>query len=333
MSSPEDPFVAWREGWHPDTRLYGLDIAGRPVVVRVSAHRSRGIGVIDARDGSEIAAFGVEDWHLKGGFVASHVYRPDGGRPVLVTAHDNQVVRQWDLASGERAHQDFRPRTRRWRSTAAPMNSVASYREGGRTVLAIGDSDGLVRRYDAASGCEVGRPLRHPAGIASLAVYEIGGDPHLACGDRQNRVWLWDVRSGRLVRRVGEPRQAWIRHIVPYEVEGRVRLAVGSNSRTLQRLDAAGGESLGTVLCHEGGVVGVCVARRGADSVLVVSSEHLHRYDAASGERLGEPVRWWEGDGTLAVCTLEVQGRTALFVAGIHGIWRFDAFSGAPWPA
>jgi hypothetical protein len=64
----------------------------------------------------------------------------------------------------------------------------------------------------------------------------------------------------------------------------------------------------------------------------MVSGSRLWRCDAATGEPVAAPVSW--GDEELeAVCTLDVHGRAALFVAGEETIRRFDATTGEPWPA
>jgi hypothetical protein len=131
-----------------------------PLVIAVVSSRGKAdsrpgqsgvaVGVFDAASGRQLAWFRT-DVAFADGVVASHVYQSDNG-PVLVLAPDRHPVRQWLLPQG----QPFGPAIKPGGSSRA----IDSYRDRGHTILVVADAHGRLRRFDAATGAPVGRPIR-----------------------------------------------------------------------------------------------------------------------------------------------------------------------------
>ncbi|MEV0566961.1 hypothetical protein [Dactylosporangium sp. NPDC050588] len=328
MRDPLGPPFAVRDWSWGDAQggLFGAVAYGRPVLVRVGGDRGRQIRVYDAATGVTIGVSGVGGWHAMGGLIRSHL-SSDRGEPVLVTALDGEVVRQWRLPHPAPAAPDLR--LARPGDLKAPwVCAVTSYVHDGRTVLVLGDSDGAVRRFDAVSGAEVAPPLVHEGSVNRIAVYTVGDRTHLACGEDTGRLWRWDAVTGVPV---GPPVSAHLElyfAIVPFEIGGRTLLATSSADQSIRRVDPVSGDLVGDFRAFEEGAA-VCLA---SGPVLAVAEGHnLWRFDPATFEPVAAPVSF--GDEYLeAVCALEVDGRAALFVAGEKTIHRFDATTGEPWP-
>ncbi|GAA1532370.1 hypothetical protein GCM10009827_057800 [Dactylosporangium maewongense] len=328
MRDPLGPPFAVRDGCWGDAQdgLFGAVAHGRPVLVRVGRDRDRQITVYDAATGVTIGAAGVGKWHAMGGFITSHLSTDHVG-PVLVTALDGEVVRQWRLPHPAPAAPELR--LARPGDVKAPwVCAVTSYVHDGRMVLVLGDSDGVVRRFDAASGAEVAPPLVHDDRIHRIAAYTVDGRPHLACGEDTGRLWRWDAVTGVPV---GPPVSAHLElyfAIVPFEIGGRTLLATSSADQSIRRVDPVSGDLVGDFRAFEEGAA-VCLAP--GPVLAVVEGGNLWRFDLATFEPVAAPVRF--GDECLeAVCALDVDGRAALFVAGEKTIRRFDATTGEPWP-
>jgi WD40 repeat protein len=327
MGGDVDPF--WRGRFFGSlTRIFGIALEGEPALVRVGDEPGREVAVIDARKGTTLGVFGI-DWRGKGGFIRSHVYTVSG-RSTLVTAHDNKVVRQWELPGGKEINEFAPNRKGLFGRNPAWFNDVTSYvDDDGRVVLLVAADDGIVKRVDAVSGRELGEPFRHDAGVHAMGIYTIDGVRYVACGEATGRLWRWEAASGRLA---GEPWKAHLeqfKRIVPYEIDGRAFLATASVDQSVQRWDAATSEPLGDLLCHEDTPMGMCVTQADGVRMLVVAySESLQRYDLVTGESIGDPLDI--GEFAMDVCALELDGRTVLFGMGEKTIQRFDAASGGP---
>ncbi|GIF99533.1 WD40 repeat domain-containing protein [Catellatospora citrea] len=317
-------------------RLFGARVAGRPVLVRVTNDPGREVHLVDALDGTPVGGFtvvprrwlGVSKAARYATFLASHVC-PAADGPRLVSVNDDGVVRQWDLASRTLA-----TRTRRLPSSNLGwINALISYTEAGRTVLLFGGQNGLVRRQDAATGREVGAPLHHDTAVDALAVYTVAGTRHIAAGDAGGRLHRWDATTGRPVGRPIPAHLGPIRWIVAHLVDGRPQLVTGSIDQTVCRWDALTGDELGETRYFGEVPMAAVLTGEGPDRLLVVGcDDKLHRYRAATGEPVGDPIDCGADDYVVDLCELDVADRRALFVHGDPAIRRFDARTFLPWP-
>jgi hypothetical protein len=198
--------------------VFGFDSpsAGPLVVAVVSAggkpdpragDRGVTVGVFDAVDGKRLAWWrtGIE---VSGGVVATHAYQSADG-PVVVLAPDRLPVRQWLLPEGRPVGPVIEP--------GGHSRAVASYRDGGRTILVVADAKGLLRRFDAATGAPVGEPVRYgpsepsrgplsrlvrrpepepPTFPGSLALGISTGPPSFVVTDRNGALWSGSFASG-----------------------------------------------------------------------------------------------------------------------------------------
>lgn len=324
------PFVAKQRLWI--TRIFGrllaVTVDGRPMVVRCGDE----MVVVDATDGAVVRVSDFGEWLAQGGFAIPHVYAGAAG-PVLVTALDNQVVRQWRLPDLTPAAPDL-VLARPLDFGAPHVRAVCSYRHAGRTVLLLAFQDGRVRQVDAVSMEQVAPPLAHDAEVRALATYEVAGQRRLACGDANGTLWSWDLDTGARLGSPIRPHRDWYKVIVPYELDGRTLLATANIDQSVQRIDAATGEVVGDGWYFEDTPMDMRLTRSetGAPVLAVLEGSCLWRYDARAGKLASEPIDWGE-EPVEALCTVDVGGRTALFVAGESSIRRFDAATGAPWPA
>src|SRR5262249_33768741 len=77
----------------------------------------------------------------------------------------------------------------------AQVHAVALYEQGGRRIALAGCNDGLIRRYDLATGAEIASPLQgHTGSVSAVAVSGDGRHALSGSGDRTLR-W-WDLMSG-----------------------------------------------------------------------------------------------------------------------------------------
>ena len=91
-------------------------------------------------------------------------------------------------------------------NTASPTGNGLSVAFGvvdGRTVLASGGEDGMVRLWDPVQGTQIGKPLTgHDADVESVAFGVVAGRTVLASGGWDGMVRLWDPATGT---QIGEP--------------------------------------------------------------------------------------------------------------------------------
>jgi eukaryotic-like serine/threonine-protein kinase len=125
---------------------------------------------------------------------------------------------------------------------------TVAFSPDGRQVV-TGGSDGVVQRWDAATGHRVGEPLKHPHSVWSVAFSPDGKSILTGCGDFGNTAGearLWDAASG-------EPLQSPLSHPgrvthAAFSPDGRTFLTVCEQQ--VQIWSAASGRPLGAALKH-----------------------------------------------------------------------------------
>ena len=108
---------------------------------------------------------------------------------VLVSASADGI-RRWDAASGIE-----KPLIGRLDAT-----TVAAWLSAdGHMMLATGGEDGTIRRWDATTGTEIGKPLtaHHPKGVTALVAWTASdGRLMLASGGKDATIRRWDATTG-----------------------------------------------------------------------------------------------------------------------------------------
>jgi hypothetical protein len=309
--------------------VHGVQLSDGPAVVLVGGPRPDRVWVVSAADRRAVRRFDTGEWFHRGGFIASHVYAA-GGRAVLVTALDDQEVRQFDLLDGAPAVPPC--------PTRSASHAVTSYRDdaSGDTVLAVGGEDGTVRRYDAATGAEAAPPLLHDAAVTAVHAYRVGGRLFLAAGDRRGRVWRWPIGG----RSVGGPlfaadpvvrHRGMVKGFAEFGYAGRACLASWAADFAVIGWHADTLRSVGLPFVGRDVPMGVQPVATPAGTVLCVAHDRrVDWIDPDSAAPLRPPFK--APDLVDGIAAVTVDGRRLLFVRDDSALWRLDATTGEPVP-
>ena len=214
--------------------LWPVQVPGGRLILVAGRHGK--VRRFDARTGQ---ATGDPDlpWRL-GLFGCAAATVPDG-RTILVSADDWGISR-FDLFSGEvYPPTDGEQPGTIWDLTTATL-------PGGRAVVAGAGYDGLVYRWDAATGERIGEPLeRHRAILKSIVTaVSAGRAPMFISGDENGGILRWDAVTGAPI---GEP--LWVpvddaRHLAVARLPGGRQILACVGTYTLHRWDLTDGELL-----------------------------------------------------------------------------------------
>jgi WD40 repeat protein len=223
------------------TRVWPVEVPGARLIL--VAQRQDEVRRFDARTGEAVGDPG-RPW--RGGdfdFGCAAATVPDG-RTIVAGAHHRGISR-YDLLSGEA----YPPTAGEQASTIWDVTTATL--PGGRTVVAGAGYDGLVYRWDAATGERIGEPLSRHRAILKAVTTAVSADgaPMFISGSEGGDVLRWDAATGAPI---GEP--------LPGPVDDARHLAVA-------RLPG------------------------GRQILACVATYALHRWDLPSGEPLGPPVR------------------------------------------
>ncbi|MFF0015154.1 caspase family protein [Streptomyces sp. NPDC005374] len=118
------------------------------------------------------------------------------GRPVAVSASQDDTLRIWDLTTGRPVGEPLIGHT-------SSVDALACTTVDGRPVVVSGSSDNTVRVWDLATGRPAGAPLTgHISSVDKLLCTELDGRPIALSGARSDGVRIWDLATGQPV---GEP--------------------------------------------------------------------------------------------------------------------------------
>jgi WD40 repeat protein len=117
------------------------------------------------------------------------------GRSIIVTAGEDGIHR-WDATNGAACprHPDER--------TMTIWDVAVAHLPNGRAIVAGAGHDGLVYRWDAASGAAFGEPLRgHTISVKAIAAtsHPEDGSAVLVSGCERGEVRCWDVVGGEQI--------------------------------------------------------------------------------------------------------------------------------------
>ena len=219
------------------------------------------------------------------------------GRSLLLgTTYDN-VLRIWDLATGEPLPTTFAGHTENIKSSAAGEVD-------GRGVVATSSYDNTTRLWDLDTGAALGGPLQGPPtgtfGVGSLSALRfIPVDSRtLLVGSGDGMIHVWDVATGAEMYPPIPDGFQWFNGLPVATVGGRVVAVaedesfLGSDRRRWTVHDLATGATTGEVviaLPDPAAVAGVAeVGGRGV--LLAVEGDDVVMFDLATGSRVGEPL-------------------------------------------
>ena len=221
--------------------------------------------ILDPRTGAKVGGFETHP-----GAMRSLNFRKDGKR--LITAGDDQTVRQWELPSG-------RPLDVRYLATLA--NAVV-FSPDGKWIAAAG-VDRSVRIWPAEGGEVVGAWHGHTQVVTEL-MYSPDGTELASVG--RDGVRLWPVKSGTgpgVLRGHGS-----FVYPVACSHDGRL-IASGGWDSAIRLWDAAGGEPVGTLTGHGAWI---------ADVAFSPNSRRLYSLSNDSS------LRVWDVDARRVMTTL-----------------------------
>jgi WD40 repeat protein len=226
------------------------------------------------------------------------------GRPIAVTASDDDMVRVWDLATGTPIAEPLTGPTHR---VVAVATAVLP---DGRPVAVTGSDDATVRVWDLATYAPLGRPLTgHTGRVRAVACAVLpDGRPVAVTGSDDATVRVWDLATGTplgrpLTGHTGRVRAVAVAcAVLP---DGRPVAVTGSEDATVRVWDLTracrrrpgwlGRDApFGVPLTiHIGPVwaMATAVLPDGRPVVVIGSSDGAVRvWDLTSGPPLGEPL-------------------------------------------
>jgi WD40 repeat protein len=177
------------------------------------------------------------------------------------------------------AEQDSEPfATHHW-----AMYAMAVTPDGSQIVS--GGADGVIRRWDIATGAPRGLLASYPSFVLSIAVTPDGSQIITGCGD--GTIHRWDIETGT---RIGPPLTGhngvvWTVAVSP---DGS-QIISGGRDGNIRRWDTGTGSSIGWPLTgHKGSVRGVTVSPDGSQIVSCGADGTVRRWDSAIGNQIGE---------------------------------------------
>jgi WD40 repeat protein len=249
------------------------------------------------------------------------------GRAIALTGGRTGLVGLSDLASGEML----------WTAQHIPQVTGVALAAGGIAISA--GMDGMIRRWDAASGRPIGEPLEcHERGVTALAVGEVDGRVVAVSAGRDRYLRRFDPASGEALARVPIDDDL-VRAVAIGEIDNRpVVLASAGFKGAVQIWDIDRGETLGDPLTGHKGFVGALAAGRIGDRPVALSGGRdgtLRLWDLGSREAVAEPMRGHE-DSVTAVALAALDGQPVALSGGWDGtvrIWYPAAEQGRAAPS
>lgn len=327
----EQPFDAlgpleWARGVGGRPPVTGVDLGDRSLVVNSLIDRS--LQAWDPATGALVGEpwVGHTDsvWSLTAGVLAD-------GTPLVCSGGRDGLVRRWDARTGA----VYGPPLE---GCGAAVGLAIAGLPDGRTVVCVASVKGNVHRYDAATGERLGRAVRANARSQADAPDNPYRQPLLAClptaaggllltSLRSREVHCWDLASGQHLGVFDAGVE--VRGLAAAQLPDASPVAVvDGGAGSLFWFDPLTGAQLGAPVAPHGylaGQVWPVPLDTGRFVLVVPSRSGVRRFDAGTGQALGDPNRpvpLVDNNGH-AVATLPDQ-RTLLVTADDFGITRLD---------
>lgn len=118
-----------------------------------------------------------------------------GNQPVILSLHNDRVLRVCDFATGDRIGEDISTEC----YSFAGVRAVAVGTLNGLPIVVAGGGDGNIRAWHIATAEPVIEPLLgHNKPIYTLTIGDIAGHPVIVTGDNEGTICIWDL-SERLI--------------------------------------------------------------------------------------------------------------------------------------
>lgn len=266
-------------GWWSDDHA---NIAFSPDRQMLAAGGSTSVSLQDLTTGETVRYFESDL-----GEVNSVAFSPDGRRLAGGTrVYPDQFygdigVFVWDVATGQQLQRFIVPRP------AGYVNSLAFSPNG--QVLAVGDDEGNIRRWDLTTG--EARPVldAHPGTWVTSVVFSPDGEK-IASGSRKGLAKVWDAATGEEIHTLVVHGDG-VRDVV-FSADGQ-RLATVSRP-TVKVWDVDTGEEIAAVHGYTEGVNDLAFFSDG-ETLISGTSDRLRLWDVQAGEEVGvlsDPELW-----------------------------------------
>ncbi|WP_157849884.1 WD40 repeat domain-containing protein [Streptomyces novaecaesareae] len=191
--------------WNLDT---GERLPGRPDLLESTAwdvkairDRNRGTVLVAACQDHMVRRWEAVSGELIGEPLKGHqtsvkavqVVNLPSGRSVIFSGDDNGDILCWDYESGSPI---IFNRPIILGAAITGMSSIAL--KGGCSIISAAGVSGLLRRWNASTGEEVGSAIQLPTAAPSLGFFEHGGNARIITTTDSETIIQWDLESGTL---------------------------------------------------------------------------------------------------------------------------------------
>ena len=157
-----------------------------------------------------------------------------------------------------------------------------AFSPNGKMLASVG-WDKTLRLWDASSGAQLGRPVRHPDQVDAVAFSPDGRLVATACRDKAVR--LWNATTGQQRSRVLLGHTGAVEDVA-FSPDGHL-VASASRDKTVRLWNAATGRPLGTLTGHKGTVAGVAFSPDGTVIATASWDKTVRLWSTTSGRPLG----------------------------------------------
>ncbi len=289
---------------------------GEPLTGHTDSVQALAIGIVEGRpivvsggDDRTLRRWDLETGQLIGDPLTGHTHCVRAlavgmvdGRPVVASGGLDQMLRRWDLVTGLSwgeavlAHPDP---TGGWMSNGIRALAIGIIDD--HSVVVSGGGDGTVRRWDLATGQQIGEPIQHPWQVSAVAVCMVDELSVVVAADgfpsSRYLVRCWNLATGELM---GEPlvgHTSVVCAVATAIIDGRVAVVSGGADCTVRCWDFPRGPSTDKLLSDlTQGVAVLEIGMLDGRPIVVsaggwVSDCTVRRWDLETGKSIGEELK------------------------------------------